>query len=129
MNGTIIALPCGAGGIVTPIDGPPTLEYLQAAVDGLDVEMVPGFKTIEYAETVVDCIAFADQDAKVKGKLINRDASVSVGRGLTARRLPGADQDRWVDRRYGVGTSRCGIRRRRIHGRVESTSRQPGFVA
>jgi hypothetical protein len=89
MNGTIITLPCGAGGIVKPIDGPSTLEYLQAAVDGLDVEMVPGFETIEYAETVVDCIAFADQDAKVKGKLINRDASVLWDAALLRAGYPG----------------------------------------
>jgi hypothetical protein len=49
MKGTVITLPCSGGGVVTPIDDPPTLAHLQAETDGADVEMVPGFDTIEHA--------------------------------------------------------------------------------
>ena len=43
MKRTTITFPCAAGGVITPVDGRPTLEHLQAAVDGTDIEMVPGF--------------------------------------------------------------------------------------
>ena len=89
MKGTTITFPCAAGGVITPIDGRPTLEHLQAAVDGTAIEMVPGFDSIEYAEKVIDCVAFADHEAKPKGKPINRDATILWDAALTRAGYPG----------------------------------------
>jgi hypothetical protein len=49
---------------------------LTAAVGGAHVGIVPGFDTIEYAGKVVACIAFHDQEAKLKHEPINRDATI-----------------------------------------------------
>ena len=66
MQGTIITLPCNGARVTTPLNGPPTRDRLTAAVGGANVEIVPGFDTIECAGKVVPCVAFHDQEAQAQ---------------------------------------------------------------
>jgi hypothetical protein len=43
MRVTIIAVPCNGARVTTPLNRPPTLDLLTAAVGGANVEIVLGF--------------------------------------------------------------------------------------
>lgn len=51
-------------------------DRLTAAVGGDNVEIVPSFDRIESAGRVVPCVAFHDQEPKLKHQPINRDATI-----------------------------------------------------
>ena len=89
MQGAIITLPCNGARVTTPLDGPPTRDRLTAAVGGANVEMVPGFDTIEYEGKVVPCVAFYDKESKIKGQRINRDATIMWDAALLRSSYPG----------------------------------------
>lgn len=81
MRGAIIMLPCGGARLATPLYGPPTLDQLKAAVGGGNVELVPGFDTIEHEGKVVPCA--------VKGQRINHDATILWDAALLRAGYPG----------------------------------------
>jgi hypothetical protein len=89
MRGTIITLLCNGARARTPLNGQPTLDRLMAAVGGGNVEIVPGFDTIEYADNVVPCVAFCDKEAKFKRQPINRDATIMWDAALLRSGSPG----------------------------------------
>ena len=74
MQGTIITLPSRGPPVGKTINESPTLERLKAAVGGGDIELVPGFDTIEYGGEIVPCIAFCDKESKLKSRPTNHDA-------------------------------------------------------
>jgi hypothetical protein len=89
MRGTIIAVPCNGAPITTPLNGPPTLDRLTAAVGGGNVEIVPGFDTIEYEGKVVPCVAFCDPESKLRNQPINFDATIMWDAALLRAGYPG----------------------------------------
>jgi hypothetical protein len=90
MKGTIITYPCHGGRVTTtPINGPATLDRLKAAVGAGEVEVVPGFDTIDYAGKVVPCVAFWDKESKLKGQPINRHATILWDAALLRAGYPG----------------------------------------
>lgn len=70
MKGTLYTIRAGGSLRVTPLDKPPTLEQLQTAVGGY-IEVVPGFET--FGGEI--CVAFCDEEGKLKGKDINPGAT------------------------------------------------------
>ena len=89
MRGTIIAVPCNGAPITTPLNGPPTLDRLTAAVGGGNVEIVPGFDTIEYEGKAVPCVAFCDPESKLRNQPINFDATLMWDAALLRAGNPG----------------------------------------
>lgn len=89
MRGAIITLPCSGARVETPLYGPPTLDHLKEAVGGGNVELVPGFDTIEYEGKVVPCVVFCDKESKLKGQRINHDATILWDAALLRAGYPG----------------------------------------
>ena len=89
MRGAIITLPCGDARIATPLYGPPTLDQLKAAVRGGNVELVPGFDTIEHEGKVVPCAVFCNKESKLKGQRINHEATILWDAALLRAGYPG----------------------------------------
>ena len=89
MKGTIITLPSRGLRVTKTINKPPTLERLKAAVGGGDIELVPGFDTIEYGGEIVPCVAFCEKESKFKSRLINHDATVLWDAALVRAGYPG----------------------------------------
>jgi hypothetical protein len=63
-------------------DRPPTLDELKTAIGGGWLELVPSFTTIGIAvapeydrATVMDCVAFCDEEGKLKHLPLNDDAT------------------------------------------------------
>ncbi len=88
MRGTIITLRCSGARVATPLYEPPKLDQLKAAVGG-NVELVPGFETIEYEGKLVPCVVFCDKESKLKGQWINRDATILWDAALLRAGYPG----------------------------------------
>ena len=89
MKGTIITLPCSGNRLATPIDRLPTLDPLRVAVGVRDIELVPGFDTIEHGGSVMPCVAFCEEDAKLKRRPINKDATILWDAALLRAGYPG----------------------------------------
>ena len=89
MRGTIITLPCSGARLTTPLYGPPKLDQLKTAVRGGNVELVPGFDTMEYEGKVVPCVVFCDKESKLKGQRINHDATILWDAALVRAGYPG----------------------------------------
>jgi hypothetical protein len=51
---------------VIEIDGPPTLDALKSAIGGGWLEIVPYFKTIEHGRKLRQCVAFCDENGKLR---------------------------------------------------------------
>ena len=88
MKGKMLTYP--AAGDVSEIEllTMPTLKQLQKAVGGF-IEAVPRFDTIEYKGEKVPCIAFCDEEGKLKRKDINSKATQlwAEALGMTTREL------------------------------------------
>ena len=89
MRGTIITLPCSGARVTTPLYRPPKLDQLKAAVGGGNVELVPGFDTIEYEGKVVPCVVFCDKESKLRNQPINFDATIMWDAALLRGGYPG----------------------------------------
>jgi hypothetical protein len=76
MKGTIITIqPHGGGKLATPVDGPPTLALLKNAIGGGWIEVIPEFDSIEHEGRVYRCVAFCDEEGKLKQQPLNRLAT------------------------------------------------------
>jgi hypothetical protein len=89
MRGTIIKIASSGARVTAPLYGPPKLDQLKAAVGDGDIEMVPGFATIECEGKVVPCVVFCGKESKLKGQLINRDATILWDAALLRGGYPG----------------------------------------
>ncbi len=67
MKGTILSIDIDGSQYMANIEGPPTLERLQAAIGGGYIEVVPYFTKLERDGKVVDCVVFCDEEGKLKG--------------------------------------------------------------
>jgi hypothetical protein len=116
VKGTIITLPCSGSRLAAPIDRLPTLDPLRVAVGVRDIELVPGFDTIEQGGSVMPCVAFCEEDAKLKRRPINKDATILWDAALLRAGYPGLlkpGEKRIADiMRAGRG----GLRRPGVHG-------------
>ena len=89
MHGTLLVFqPDGPLPQVTEFSRPPTLEQVQAAVGG-DLQVVPGFYSIRYGNTVMDCVALCDANGKLKSLAMNNLATIAWKQAL--RRGPDAE--------------------------------------
>jgi hypothetical protein len=61
---------------VHSFDRAPTLDELQAAVGG-DIEKVPGFGSIGYGGTVLDCVALCNEHGKLNRLPVNQSATIA----------------------------------------------------
>lgn len=75
MIGTIISLKIDGSQQVTKLDRAPKLEDIQAAIGGGDIEIVPHFDKIMYEGKYIECVAFCDEEGKLKGLPINSYAT------------------------------------------------------
>lgn len=69
---------------------PPT-EEIKAALDGGWLELVPGFDSIEIAGTLWRCVAFCDEEGKLKQLELNQIATAFWQRALARNRKPFPD--------------------------------------
>ena len=73
---------------------PVTLEELQSAVGGY-IEEIPGFRSIGYGGTVMNCVALANENGKQKKLPLNEQATWAWEMALRRRgaslRMPGTD--------------------------------------
>jgi hypothetical protein len=88
-KGTIVQLnPDGSRNEIA-IDGPPTLDKLKDAIGGGYMELVPLFNSIEHGGAVVPCVAFCDEDGKLKHMPLNRPATALWQQALLRAGHPG----------------------------------------
>jgi hypothetical protein len=67
--------------------GPPTLEDLKAAIGGGYIEAVPYFWTVDHRGVEHRCVAFCDEEGKLKGMPVNPFATALWD--LAIRRVKG----------------------------------------
>jgi hypothetical protein len=67
----------------------PTLDELKAAIGGGYIELVPLFNTFERDGQLVDCVAFCDEEGKLKDMPINQEATVRWDAALRRAGYPG----------------------------------------
>src|SRR5580765_6211004 len=60
---------------VTRLDTPSDLAFLKQAIGGGYIEAVPGFDTISHAGKRHACVAFCDEEGKLKGYPLNNHAT------------------------------------------------------
>jgi hypothetical protein len=62
---------------IKTIDREPPLEEIKAALGGGWLELVPGFTSIRFGRHEwLDCVAFCDEEGKLKNLAINEDATM-----------------------------------------------------
>jgi hypothetical protein len=67
---------------VRPLTGVPELDDLRAAVDGDDLEHVPGFNSILHGGKSYHCAAFCGEHGKLRNMPINKRATILWERAL-----------------------------------------------
>jgi hypothetical protein len=76
MRGTIVIIDPGLDGPrAMTLDQPATLDELKEAIGGGRLETVPGFTTLPWGGIVMDCVAFCDEDGKLKNLPHNQIAT------------------------------------------------------
>lgn len=75
------------------IDGPPTLDALKAGIGDGHLEAVPYFDRIEHDGHWHNCVAFRDEDGKLKQLPMNVRATRLWNQALLKRRGCTADPD------------------------------------
>jgi hypothetical protein len=76
MRGTIVIIdPAEDAPCAVALDRPVTLEELKGAVGGGWLEAVPGFTTLPWGGIVMDCVAFCDEEGKLKNLPHNQVAT------------------------------------------------------
>jgi len=75
MKGSIISILPDGTTTEFQIEGPPQLEMLKGAIGGGHLEVVPYLDTVGIKGIVHKCIAFCDEEGKIKGLSFNRVAN------------------------------------------------------
>jgi hypothetical protein len=83
MRGTMVIIRPGDTDLpeVREFARPVTLEELQTAVGG-HVEVVPMFNTLAFAATVLNCVAFCNEEGKLDHLPVNEGATMQWERAL-----------------------------------------------
>jgi len=74
MKGTMLTISVNGTIKTTPLNAPPALETLQEAVGGY-IQPIPYLHSIERDGTVYQCVAFGDEEGKLKKKPVNEAAN------------------------------------------------------
>jgi hypothetical protein len=88
-HGTIVQLNPDGSRNETAIEGPPTLDKLKDAIGGGYIELVPLFNSFPHGDQVVSCIAFCDEDGKLKHMPLNKPATALWDAALRRAGHPG----------------------------------------
>jgi hypothetical protein len=81
MRGSMILFQPGREPELREFDRSPTLEELQASLGGY-LQTVPFFDTIGYGGTVLNCVAFCNEHAKLDHLPTNEGATIAWERAL-----------------------------------------------
>ena len=104
MKGTIVTIGIGGGKLTTTIEGAPQLETLKAGVGGGWIELIPQFDSYEVAPgEVVSCVAFCDEEGKLKNLTTNNIATVLWDKAMRRAGGPGLLQRDGTAADYLVG--------------------------
>lgn len=76
MRGTIISLKVDGTKQVTVLDRALTLDDIKAAIGGGPIEMVPNFNAFRHDGNYMACVAFCDEEGKIKQLPINKYATM-----------------------------------------------------
>lgn len=76
MRGSMIIMALNGDTELREFDRPPTLEELQAGVGGY-LEVVPFFNSIDYGGSVLNCVAFCNEQGKFEYLPINDRATAT----------------------------------------------------
>lgn len=71
MQGTIITLKIDGSQLVTKLNRAPQLEDIKAAIGGGSIEIVPRFDRFQYEGNLIECVAFCDDEGKMKNLPVN----------------------------------------------------------
>lgn len=74
MKGTMLIISPSGGIKTVPLTKPPEAETLHSEVGGW-IEAIPHFSTIDYHGTIHQCVAFGNEEAKLKQMLRNQPAT------------------------------------------------------
>ena len=100
MRGSIITIPPSGEPVLREYDRPVELHELKAAIGGGYLEVVPYFNSISYGGTVMDCVAFCDEDGKRGHLPLNEPATKAWERALVRRgmalRTPQGEFKDWL---------------------------------
>jgi hypothetical protein len=88
MQGTIITLQLDGTRKVTQVIEP-HFELIKEAIGGGYVELVPLFNSYEHDGRWVKCVAFGDEEGKLKKFPINKEATVLWDKALRRANHPG----------------------------------------
>lgn len=89
MNGTIITIPVTGPVLTRKLVGEePTVDMLKQAIGGGYIETVPYFDRIEVDGEFRACVAFCDEEGKLKKFLVNPRANTAWIKALTVRKKP-----------------------------------------
>jgi hypothetical protein len=89
MKGTVIRINVDGSQLITPVKSEPSLEMMKEGIDGGYLEIIPRFNWINYDGVVRKCVAFCDEDGKIKRLPLNKAATIQWDRCLQEQGLPG----------------------------------------
>jgi hypothetical protein len=105
MRGTIIIIdPTLDGPRAITLDHAATLDELKEVIGGGWLEAVPGFTTLPWAGIVMDCVAFCDEEGKLKNLPHNQIATDLWEQSLRRKGATLADHPLRQHADYLVGT-------------------------
>jgi len=76
MQGFIVTLKVDGSQQVTKLDRATTLDDLQTAIGGGSIEIVPRFNAFRFEGNYLECVAFCDEEGKIKNFPINKYATM-----------------------------------------------------
>lgn len=83
MKGTIISLDADGNETFTEVDSP-KFELIVEAIGGGSIEVVPFFSHYIHNDNPVTCVAFCDEEGKLRGLPFNKHATECWDRSLSA---------------------------------------------
>lgn len=89
MEGYYIRLNTDGTQVVTPTEKSPDLDMMKSRIDGGYLELVPYFTLFEYEGELRRCVAFCDENGKMKNFNMNRRATTLWDRCLKQQGMPG----------------------------------------
>ena len=90
MNGTMLIISPQGSIKTVPLHAVPDLTRLQEELGGF-LEQVSHFDSIRYRGTTYPCVAFCDEEGKLKGKKPNMHATIAWQAALLIHKLPPID--------------------------------------
>lgn len=76
MRGTMLTILPDGTEKLQPIMGAPTLDIMKQGLAGGMLEVVPLFRHVEWGSDINNCVAFCDEEGKLKGLPYNGPATI-----------------------------------------------------